>query len=114
MTGTRAQAPAAAADVTVINVPERHRYEARVGAGLAALADYIPTSELVAFTHTEVLPGFEGRGIASALVREALDDVRRKNLMALPVCPFVHGFIQRHEAEYADLVYRSRTTTVPD
>lgn len=114
MIGSGAQPPTAAGAVTVVDVPERRRYEARIGEDLAGLADYIPTSELVAFTHTEVLPGFEGRGIGSTLVLEALDDVRRKNLMALPVCPFVLAFIQRHQAEYADLVYRSTTTTVAD
>lgn len=101
-------------DVTVVDAPDRRRYEARVGSDLAALADYIPTSELVAFTHTEVLAGFEGQGIATTLVREALDDVRRKQLKALPVCPFVTAFLQRNASEYGDLVYRSTTTTVRD
>jgi hypothetical protein len=32
----------------------------------------------------------------------------------LPVCPFVSGFIGRHQAEYGDLVYRSRTDAVHD
>lgn len=101
-------------DVAVVDVPERHRYEARVGSDLAALADYIPTAELLAFTHTEVLPGYEGRGVASTLVRQALDDVRSRGLKALPVCPFVSSFVQQHAQEYADVVYRSTTTTVPD
>lgn len=109
-----ARPPAAAVDVTVVDVPEQHRYEARVGRELAALSDYIPTPELVAFTHTEVLPGFEGRGIASALVRQALADVRRRHLKVLPVCPFVRDLIARHPAQYADLLYRSTTSTVPD
>lgn len=101
-------------DVTVTDAADRKRYEARVGDELAAIADYIPTPELVAFTHTEVLPGFEGQGVASELVRWALDDVRAKHLTALPVCPFVRGYIERHPQQYADLVYRSRTTTVRD
>lgn len=109
-----ARPPAAVDDVLVVDVPERHRYEARVGRELAALADYIPTPELVVFTHTEVLPGFERRGIASALVRQALDDVRRRHLGVLPVCPFVRALVARHPDQYADLIYRSATSTVPD
>jgi hypothetical protein len=101
-------------DVTVIDVPERKRYEAHVDGQLAALADYIPTDELVAFTHTEVLPAFEGKGVGSVLVREALDDVRARSRSVLAVCPFVSGWIARHSDEYGDLLYTSRTGGVRD
>ncbi len=101
-------------DVTVLDVPERTRYEARVDGELAAFADYIPTGELLAFTHTEVLPAFEGKGVGSALVHDALDDVRGKQRSVLAVCPFVSGWIARHEDEYGDLLYQSRTGVVRD
>jgi uncharacterized protein len=101
-------------DVQVIDVPERTRYEARVDGELAAFADYIPTGELLAFTHTEVLPAFEGRGVGSTLVREALDDVRGRQRSVLAVCPFVSGWIARHREDYGDLLYRSRTGVVRD
>lgn len=100
-------------DVTVTNARDRKRYEARVDGVLAAIADYIPTEELVAFTHTEVLAGFEGKGVGSALIGEALDDVRGQQLAVLAVCPFVSGYVQRHP-EYSDLLYRSRTGAVAD
>jgi predicted GNAT family acetyltransferase len=96
--------------VTVTDAAEQHRYEGRVGGELAAIAEYIRTAELVVFTHTEVLPGHEGRGVASELVRQALDDVRAQELKVLPLCPFVSGWMGRHGAEYGDLEYRSRTT----
>ncbi|MGY2079556.1 GNAT family N-acetyltransferase [Modestobacter sp. SYSU DS0657] len=89
---------------------EQHRYEGRVDGELAAIAEYIRTPDLVVFTHTEVLPGYEGRGIASSLVQQALDDVRRQELKVLPLCPFVAGWMQRHSDGYGDLEYRSRTT----
>ena len=101
-------------DVTVTDVPEQRRYEARVGGQLAAIADYIPTDELVAFTHTEVMPGFEGEGVGSTLVLEALDDVRTRQRSVLAVCPFVSGWIARHRDGYGDLLYRSRTGNVSD
>lgn len=100
-------------DVTVTNARDRKRYEARVDGVLAAIADYIPTEELVAFTHTEVLTGFEGKGVGSALIGAALDDVRGQQLAVLAVCPFVSGYVQRHP-EYGDLLYRSRTGAVAD
>ena len=95
--------------VTVTDAAEQHRYEGRVDGELAAIAEYIRTPELVVFTHTEVLGGHEGRGIASQLVRQALDDVRRQELKVLPLCPFVAGWMARHP-DSQDLEYRSRTT----
>ncbi|RBY90229.1 N-acetyltransferase [Blastococcus sp. TBT05-19] len=100
-------------DVTVTDARDHKRYEARVDGVLAAIADYIPTDELLAFTHTEVMPEFEGKGVGSMLIRHALDDVRRQQLAVLAVCPFVSGFVQRHP-EYGDLLYRSRTRAVVD
>lgn len=96
------------ADVVVSEAPGRSRYEARVGGELAGWAEYTLTAEMLVFTHTEVQPAFEGRGVGSALARYALDDVRCRGLHALAVCPFVLGWIRRHPA-YADLEYRSRT-----
>ncbi|MGY1753451.1 GNAT family N-acetyltransferase [Blastococcus sp. SYSU D01042] len=89
---------------------DQRRYEGRVDGELAAIAEYIRTPELVVFTHTEVLPGHEGRGISSELVRQALDDVRRQELKVLPLCPFVAAYVQRHADAFGDLEYRSRTT----
>lgn len=97
-------------DLVVADAPERTRYEATGPDGLAGFAEYTTTSEMVVFTHTEVLPGHEGGGVGSALVRYALDDVRARGLRALAVCPFVLGWIRRHP-DYADLEYRSRSRT---
>ncbi|MER5493040.1 GNAT family N-acetyltransferase [Streptomyces sp. LE64] len=94
--------------VTVVDAPERQRYEARVGEVLAGFAQYIRTAELVAFVHTEVDPGFEGRGIGGALVRASLDAARATGTSVLAVCPFYSGWIARHP-EYRDLLYAGRS-----
>lgn len=96
------------AEPVVVDVPERSRYEATTAGTLAGFAEYTTTSEMVVFTHTEVLPAHEGAGVGGAIVRYALDDVRSRGLRVLAVCPFVLGWIRRHP-EYADLEYRSRT-----
>jgi predicted GNAT family acetyltransferase len=101
-------------DVSITDAPDSRRYEARVGGELAAIAEYLPAEGTVVFTHTEVFDGFEGRGVASALIRSALDDVRRKELSVLPVCPFVAQFVERHPEEYADLVHEVRSRPVRD
>jgi hypothetical protein len=90
------------------------RYTGAVDGHVAALAEFIPTPELVVFTHTETDPSFEGQGVASQLVRWALDDVRARGLHVLPLCPFVKAYIGKHLDEYGDLVYSSRTTEVHD
>ncbi|AEG91679.1 GNAT family N-acetyltransferase [Ramlibacter tataouinensis] len=83
--------------------PARHRFELHVGGELAAFAEYNVLKTGMLFTHTEVLPSFERRGVGSAIVRFALDEVRRRSLLAIPVCPFVAGFLRKHP-DYQDLV----------
>ncbi|GAB3444853.1 GNAT family N-acetyltransferase [Streptomonospora sediminis] len=95
-------------DLEVTDVPARKRYEARTGGTVAGFAEYQLTDELAVLTHTEVDPGYEGQGVGGELVRGALDDVRRRGLAVLPVCPFVKGWIERHP-DYTDLVYQSGT-----
>jgi predicted GNAT family acetyltransferase len=90
-------------DVTVTDVPERRRYEASLGGRAVGLAAYRRDGGTVVFTHTEVDPAAEGRGVGAALARAALDDVRARGLRAVPACPFIAGWIERHP-EYADLV----------
>jgi predicted GNAT family acetyltransferase len=93
-------------DVAVTDNPEQNRYEARVDGELAGFAEYHLTRSSIVFTHTQVLDEFEGHGVGSALARHALDDVRAKGERdVVPVCPFIHGFIDDHP-EYADLVRR--------
>jgi predicted GNAT family acetyltransferase len=89
--------------VTVADVPELSRYEARVDGRVAGFAVYHRRGDLVVFTHTEVDSEHEGQGVASALAREALDDVRRRGLRALLRCPFLSEWATRHP-EYDDVL----------
>jgi uncharacterized protein len=54
-------------------------------------------------TTPSLQPSTKGRGLASHLVRFALDEARATGRIVLPFCPFVRSFIQRHPA-YVDLV----------
>ncbi len=82
----------------------RHRrYEIRVGETRAGLAVYRDEPGRRVFTHTEVDPAFEGRGLGSRLAAFALDDTRAEGLRVVPVCPFIAAYIERHP-QYADLV----------
>ena len=90
--------------VELANDEPHHRYLASVEGQLAAFAAYIPRGELVVFTHTETDPSFEGQGVASQLVRWALDDVGARGLRVQAQCPFVHAYMARHADEYGELL----------
>ena len=83
--------------------PERHRFEADLGDGSIAIADYVLRPGKILFTHTEVPPEHEGKGIGSALIRYALDAAREKGLQVVPICPFFAAYMQKH-AEAQDLL----------
>jgi len=90
-------------ETTVRDDPEADRYEIRDGERVLGFAAYERRGDTVVFTHTEVDPDAGQSGLGSALVRGALDDVRAHGGQIVALCPFVHGWIDRHQ-EYADLV----------
>jgi predicted GNAT family acetyltransferase len=93
--------------VQVHDNPDEQRYEAVVDGEVAGFAAYRMQPGLISFVHTEVEDAFEGRGVGSILIREALADVRRRGCEVLPFCPFVNSFIAEHR-EFVDLVPGSR------
>jgi len=93
--------------VEVHDNPDEQRYEAVVDGELAGFAAYSTQPGLIVFVHTEVKDGFEGHGVGSILIRDALDDARRRGFEVLPFCPFVNSFIAEHR-EFVDLVPESR------
>jgi uncharacterized protein len=90
-------------EIVVRDVPAEHRFEILLGGKRAGVVVYRREGAAYAFLHTEVDPEFEGRGLGSRLVKDALDEVRRQGVPVLPYCPFTRAYIQRHR-EYADLV----------
>lgn len=53
--------------------------------------------------HTGVPRAYEGRGIASQLVRALVREARQKGVKIVPLCPYVAAWFRKHPAE-ADLV----------
>jgi uncharacterized protein len=90
-------------ELTVVDVPEANRYEARFGDKVAGFAEYTLDGDRIVFTHTVVDPAYEGEGVGSTLARAALDDARARALIVVPRCPFIRGWIARHP-DYANLV----------
>lgn len=95
--------------IDVQDVPDQHRYEARIDGDLAGFIQYRSLIEVrsasaqVVLIHTEVAPAFGGKGVASALARGALDDLRARGARVVPECEFVAGWISTHD-DYADLL----------
>ncbi|GAB2466855.1 GNAT family N-acetyltransferase [Streptosporangium sandarakinum] len=89
--------------VDVRLLPGGGSYTAEVGGERVGRLDLSRHDGAIAYTHTEVDPRFEGRGVGGALVRVALDDARSEGAKVVPLCSFVSAWIRKHP-EYADLV----------
>lgn len=82
---------------------EKGRFEAAIGSKVVGFAEYRTLRQRIAVIHTEVAPGYAGRGVGRRLVQWLLDDIRTRGLKVTPICPFTAAYIERHPA-YADLV----------
>ena len=91
------------AEAEVVDVPEKSRYELRLGGHLIGLAAYRRRNGRIAFTHTEVDESCEGRGFGSLLAQAALEKATREGLEVVPLCPFIAHYINRHP-EYKPLL----------
>ena len=80
----------------VSDQPEADRFEARTGQRLAGFIDYRRIGGRLVLIHTETLPGFEGRGIASAMAHHVLEEARSTRERVTIKCPYLHGFVERH------------------
>ena len=103
MTDGASPAPKAPAGLTIEDVAEARRYEARFGEELAGWVDYGRVGSRIVAIHTEVPPRFGGRGVGSALVRRVLADARAAGATVTPRCPLFRTHFERHP-EDADLL----------
>src|SRR4029453_11263695 len=90
-------------DTTVVDVPEKGRFEVLIGDRVVGLASYHIDGTTMTLPHTEVDPGVGGQGVGKALVAGVLDAARERGLSVLPYCSFVRHYIQQHP-ETVDLV----------
>jgi predicted GNAT family acetyltransferase len=81
------------------NQPES-RYELDTEHGVA-ITVYRQHGDRLVFVHTETPPADEGKGIASRLVRAALEDAHARGFKIEPACSFVIDFV-RHNPQYRD------------
>ena len=53
--------------------------------------------------HTEVLPDYEGHGLAKKLLSAMVDYARKNQLQVIALCPYVFAQFKRHPQEYDDI-----------
>jgi uncharacterized protein len=94
-------------NVTVVDVPEKDRFEARDESGvMVGMVTYQLTSNIIVYTHTEVSPEHEGKGIAGQLAKAVMDDARERGRTVVPICPYISKWLEKH-TEYDDVVART-------
>jgi predicted GNAT family acetyltransferase len=87
---------------TVRDNRDKSRFELDVGKEMA-FANYRLTPPAVIITHTETPRVLRGRGIASELIKGALELIRSDGRKVIAGCGFVVDYLEKHP-EYADLV----------
>jgi predicted GNAT family acetyltransferase len=83
-------------DTSIRHEPEARRFVADLDRGQAVL-EYAPGPDgALDYRHTFVPDALRGQGIASRLVRFALDYALAARVRVVPSCPFVAAFLDRH------------------
>lgn len=86
---------------TVEHAAAKNCYEILDDGTAIGKTEYLPAggaeqSERI-FYHTEVDEAYAGQGLASILVRHALDDTIAAGLTIVPVCPYIKTWLKNHE-----------------
>lgn len=80
---------------SVIDNKAEQEFELAVD-GHRAVAAYQLEGDTIVFTHTEVPPEIEGRGVGTKLIQAALDSARDRGLTVVPQCRFVRAYMEKH------------------
>lgn len=82
-------------DIPLVKNEEAKRFEIEID-GHYAFIDYKMYGDQVALVHTEAEPELAGKGAAAAVVEKTLHYLDEHDLVLLPYCPYVFGYIKRH------------------
>jgi len=95
-------------DTTVTRNDDASRYEITVGDVLAGFAEFDLRSGAIRFTHTEIDPAFQGRGLAGILAKAALTDAAASGDAIVPLCPYIAKYLETHEIPGAEIRWPKR------
>lgn len=78
---------------------ERSRFVIPLGGGEAQLVYAMMGNDAIDLQHTEVPLSDRNRGVADALVRQAMTYARHQGLRIIPTCSYVRAWLRRHPEE---------------
>lgn len=87
---------------------ETSRYEIHVDDILAGFARFERRPGEILFTHTEIDPAFQGRGLAGRLATEALADAVASGDTIVPHCPYIARHLETHDVAGASIRWPRR------
>jgi predicted GNAT family acetyltransferase len=76
--------------------PGRDKFKIAVDGQTVGLLTFADRGDQRVFLHTQIDDKFEGRGLATILVKEALDSTRADGLRVVGVCKLVAGYLDKH------------------
>ena len=82
---------------------DQQRYLLEIDGKALGFAEYQQDGDRQIFTHTEVDQSLEGQGMGSILIRQSLDDARRRGKRIVPVCGFVAAYVKKHR-DWDDII----------
>jgi predicted GNAT family acetyltransferase len=82
---------------------ESDRFSISVEGQTVGFTEYADRDGQRIFPHTEVADEYEGRGLATILVNQALQATRDGGLRIVAVCPLVAAFVKKHH-EFDEVV----------
>ena len=83
-------------DFEVVDNAAEQRFEIRVDGERAGAAYYSLHPGRIVFTHTEVRPEYEGKGVGSKLAGGALTLAKDRGLQVVAQCPFIAAYLKKH------------------
>lgn len=86
----------------IIHNQSANRFETSID-NQTGYISYQERGDALVYDHTIVPQALGGRGIGSALVKQALDYARENDKKVVPQCSFVSAYISKHP-EYQDLL----------
>jgi uncharacterized protein len=92
--------------IKIINNEKALHFETLLINGEFAFIEYRWSKSNLVLMHTFVPEGFEGKGIAAALAKFALEYAKEKQIKVVVYCPYVNTYLKRHP-EYQAIVAKN-------
>jgi predicted GNAT family acetyltransferase len=89
--------------IHITNNEQLLHFETPLSNGEFAFVEYRWHNKELVLMHTLVPEGFEGKGIAGALAKYALEYAKANQLKIIVYCPYINAYLKRH-TEYQVLL----------